>query len=139
MIDLKCGVTFGTKPKDVPSEVSEIHLIRPVDFKVLEQILKKCWQLGKISLNASCLKRLPSKAKKAISQKGIKLEIENRRGRPIGVDFAKIGKIVELAKDEQSFREIERLTGVPKSTCHYLIKYADRSKLKKGNMILYLK
>ena len=41
--------------------------------------------------------------------------------------------------DYQSLREIERLTEIPKSTVHYLVKYAEREKIKKGNTTIYLK
>jgi len=139
VIELKCSVTTDTIIKNVPAECSEIHLVRPINDDRIFELLKRCRQLGKITLSKSCLKRLPAKSKKMFKEKKISLEIDSRKGRSIELDFATINKIIELAKDEQSFREIERVTGVPKSTVHYLIKYADRGKIRNGKNILYLK
>ena len=139
MIELKCSVTTDTIIKNIPAECSQIHLVRPLNEDRILEILKRCRQLEKITLSKSCLKRLPEKSRKILKQKGISMEIDSRKGRSIELDFATINKIIELAKDEQSFREIEKVTGVPKSTVHYLIKYADRGKIRNGKNILYLK
>jgi len=139
VIELKCSVTTDTIIKNIPAECSQIHLVRPLNEDRILEILKRCRQLEKITLSKSCLKRLPEKSRKILKQKGISMEIDSRKGRSIELDFATINKIIELAKDEQSFREIEKVTGVPKSTVHYLIKYADRGKIRNGKNILYLK
>ena len=34
--------------------------------------------------------------------------------------------------------EFEKITGIPKSTAHYLIRYAQRQKIKRGNKIVYV-
>jgi len=44
-----------------------------------------------------------------------------------------------MRKDHQTLREIERVTGIPKSTVHYLQRYAQRAKIKNGKNIVYLK
>lgn len=107
---------------------------------MISSILRKCNGLKKISLSNSCFNRLPLKAKKLLKGHGIEFEIDSRKGRALSIGLEKVREIFELSKkDRQSLREIERITGVPKSTVHYLLKYADRGKIKKGNAILYLK
>jgi len=51
----------------------------------------------------------------------------------------KMLQIIELRKDYQTVREIEKITNIPKSTVHYLLKYADRGKIRKGANVVYLK
>jgi len=85
------------------------------------------------------LKRLPTKTQKKLKEKGITLGIEKRRGRAIDIPMEKMLQIIELRKDYQTVRDIEKITGIPKSTVHYLIKYADRGKIKKGANVVYLK
>ncbi|MDD3083761.1 MAG: hypothetical protein PHP82_01940, partial [Candidatus ainarchaeum sp.] len=95
--------------------------------------------IKKISMSESCYKRLPKKARQKITNLNIELFTEKRRGRALDISLETMLKIIELRKDYQSIREIERLTNTPKSTVHYLLKYADRGKIKKGNIVLYLK
>ena len=54
------------------------------------------------------------------------------------LDLEKIKQVAEYHKDHLSFRKIEKLTGIPKSTIHYLIRYAERSKVKSGKQVVYL-
>ena len=85
------------------------------------------------------MKRLSPKAKAFLNKAGVQLSVESRRGRAIGIPPEKMMQAVELRKDFQSLREIERLTNIPKSTVHYLVNYAEREKIKKGNTTIYLK
>jgi len=71
--------------------------------------------------------------------KGIRVETVSRQGRPISVPLRKMQHALELRKDFQSLREVERVTGISKSTVHYLEKYAQRAKLKNGKRVIYLK
>lgn len=135
---MKYSVTEHTNIATIPKDTTEIHLVRPIKKEKLE-LLISTRNVRKISLSTSCLKRLPKKTQKKLKEKGVSLSIEKRRGRPIGLPLEKIQEIVELRKDYQSIRDIERITDVPKSTIHYLLKYADRSKIKKGNTVVYLK
>ncbi len=84
-------------------------------------------------------KRLPLKTQKKLKDKGITIALEKRRGRAIDLPMDKMLQIIELRKDYQTVREIEKITGIPKSTVHYLLKYADRGKIKKGQNVVYLK
>lgn len=135
---MKCAVTDETNVQNTPKDTTEIHLVRPIKKEKLDWLLNNR-AISKITLSASCLKRLPKKAQKKIKEKGVGISIEKRRGRPIDLPIEKIKEIIELRKDYQSIRDIERITDVPKSTIHYLLKYAERTKIKKGNTIVYLK
>jgi len=135
---VKCAVTDETNVQNTPKDTTEIHLVRPIKKEKLDWLLNNR-AISKITLSASCLKRLPKKAQKKIKEKGVGISIEKRRGRPIDLPIEKIKEIIELRKDYQSIRDIERITDVPKSTIHYLLKYAERTKIKKGNTIVYLK
>jgi len=135
---MKCAITEFTEIDKVPKDTTEIHLVRPIKKEKLEALFNKC-KITKISLSTSCLKRLPSKAQKKIKEKGIQLTIEKRRGRALDFPLEKMLQMIEMRKDYQSIREIEKVTGIPKSTVHYLLKYADRGKIKKGSTVIYLK
>ena len=135
---MKCAVDENTNISRLPKETMEVHLIRPIKKEKLEELLKNR-PLQKISMSESCYKRLPKKAREKIAQSGIEFFTEKRRGRALDISLETMLKIIELRKDYQSIREIERITNTPKSTVHYLLKYADRGKIKKGGAILYLK
>jgi len=135
---MKCAITESTTIQSTPKDLTEIHLVRPIKKEKIEWLLNNR-PLTKITLSSSCLKRLPKKTQKKIKDKGASISIEKRRGRPIDLPLEKIREIIELRKDYQSIRDIERITDVPKSTIHYLLKYAERTKIKKGNTIVYLK
>ena len=85
------------------------------------------------------MKRLPKKAQTKIKERGIELNIEKRRGRALDLTLEQMLEIIEMRKDYQSIREIEKVMDIPKSTVHYLLKYADREKVKNGSTIMYLK
>jgi hypothetical protein len=127
-----------TNIEKLPRDVEKAHIARPITRKRLEALLKKP-KLKEISMPASVEKRLGAKLKKLISEKGITTKRMAFRGRAIEIEFETMLKLVELRKDERSYRKIESMTHIPKSTVHYLIKYADRAKVKKGNHIVYLK
>jgi len=67
------------------------------------------------------------------------LVMEKRRGRALDLTMEQMLEIIEMRKDYQSIREIEKVMDIPKSTVHYLLKYADRGKIKSGSNIMYLK
>lgn len=136
---MKVSVSPKTFVSFIPIDSTEIHLVRPVRNSMISSILRKCNGLKKISLSNSCFNRLPLKAKKLLKGNVIEFEIDSRKGRALSIGLEKVREIFELSKDGLPLREIERITSVPKSTVHYLLKYADRGKIKKGNAILYLK
>jgi len=135
---MKYSITEDTDIEKIPKDTTEIHLVRPIKKDKLISLVTRC-PIKTITLSTSCLKRLPTKTQKKLKEKGITLGIEKRRGRAIDIPMEKMLQIIELRKDYQTVRDIEKITGIPKSTVHYLIKYADRGKIKKGANVVYLK
>ena len=135
---MKYSITEETNIDSIPKDTAEIHLVRPIKWEKLNSLITKCI-IKTITLSTSCLKRLPSKTQKKLKEKGVTIAVEKRRGRAIDIPMDKMLQIIELRKDYQTVREIEKLTGIPKSTVHYLLKYADRGKIRKGANVVYLK
>ena len=135
---MKYAITEHTNIDSIPKDTTEIHLVRPIKWDNLNTLITKC-PIKTITISTSCLKRLPSKTQKRLKDKGITMSLEKRRGRAIDLPMDKMLQIIELRKDYQTVREIEKITGIPKSTVHYLLKYADRGKIKKGQNVVYLK
>lgn len=134
---MKLPVWPNTQLSDIPSEISEIHLVRPIKgARLLELVSKK--GITKIFLGKSTLARLSKKTQKALSEMGVGFSIDQKRGRPISIDLEKLKNVVELHKDFQSYRKIEKLTNIPKSTAHYLVKYASRQKIRGGKKLYYV-
>lgn len=86
----------------------------------------------------SCFERLSAKARKLLDSAGAEVMIQAVRGRPLQVGPQMLSEIVEMHKDNRTFRQIEAATGVPKSTAHYLIRYAERQKIKHAGKVVYL-
>lgn len=135
---MKCAVYENTELRQLPVDVTELHLARPIAAKKLKEFLEKR-NIVAVCCSDSTAKRLKKKHFDSLSEKGIQLQIEQRRGRPIQLDLKKLQLVLEMVHDNRSLREIEKTTGIPKSTVHYLVKYADRGKIKSGNKIVYLK
>ncbi|MCX8158166.1 MAG: hypothetical protein N3D73_00700 [Candidatus Diapherotrites archaeon] len=125
---------YPNSPINNIENIEEIHLVRPINFKMLTKIIKN---KKKISMSRSTYERLSKKVKKLLNENNIEINIETHQGRTLK-EIEKIRDIVELRRDFRSYREIEKKIGIPKSTAHYLIRYAKRDKLKKGNRIFYL-
>ena len=123
----------------VPKEAEHLHFVRPIPKKLLEGILKKCKALKSVSMSKSSLKRMPEKSMKKIKERRIRVEEVKRQGRPISMPLEKMQQALEMRKDYQSLREVERVTGISKSTVHYLERYAQRAKIKNGKNVIYLK
>lgn len=124
---------------DIPKEAEQLHFVRPPKKKLLLGILRKCKGLKEVSMSGSCRKRMPGKSLAMLREKGVRLEAAARPGRPISVPLQKMQHALELRKDYQSLREVQRVTGISKSTVHYLERYAQRAKLKNGKNVIYLK
>jgi hypothetical protein len=135
---MKYSITEETNVDSIPKDTVEVHLVRPISWTKLNSLITKC-PIRTITLSNSCLKRLPTKTQKKLKEKGISLALEKRRGRAIDIPMDKMLQIIELRKDFQTVREIEKITNIPKSTVHYLLKYADRGKIRKGQNVVYLK
>ncbi len=135
---MKYSVSDHTLVDKIPADTEAIHLTRPAKHELLERLLKKC-NIKEVTISKSCFDRIPEKTKKLFKDTGTNIIIEQKRGRAIDIPLEKMLEIIELRKDYQSIREIEKLTGIPKSTIHYLVKYAERAKIKKGKQVVYLK
>lgn len=133
------SVAAESSLKDVPKECQNLHFVRPVRKEKLEAILKKCSNLEKVSMSKSCLDRMPKKNVTMLEKKGVAIKTQARQGRPISMPLEKMQHVLEMRKDYQSLREVEKVTGVSKSTVHYLEKYAKRAKIKNGKKVIYLK
>ncbi len=133
------SVLPGMTLKDIPKEATQLHFVRPIKKELLEKILKKCSGLKQVTLSKSCLARMPKKNIALIRKEDIAIRKETRAGRPISVPLEKMQQALEMRKDYQSLREVEKVTGISKSTVHYLEKYAQRAKIKNGKNIIYLK
>ncbi|HIH16783.1 MAG TPA: helix-turn-helix domain-containing protein [Candidatus Diapherotrites archaeon] len=118
-----------TRPESVPADADSIHLVRPVHHAVLARIVEKTG-LKEIYLAESCARRLSRKTRRFLEERGVQLVAKKKRGRVLSLSLEKIRQIIGLHQDDKTLREIQAQTGVPKSTVHYLIKYADRSKIR---------
>lgn len=121
----------------IAKETDKLHLVRPIAFKKIREIcLKRPVQT--ISCCPSCFARLKGKTKQWLEEKGIGIKIQQKRGRPLSTPLRKMLAVIELAKDHRSYREIEKTLDVPKSTAHYLVKYAQRDRIKKNGSTVFL-
>lgn len=136
---MKCSVNENTKIASIPSDIEEVHIVRPLSHKKIEAILKRCKELRGISMSKSTYKRIARKVLRLFKEKGIEIKIAEERGRAIGIPLEKMMQAIEMRKDFRPLREIEQVTGIPKSTVHYLAKYSLRRKIKRGKTIIYLK
>lgn len=137
MSNMRYSIYPETNIATVPADIDSVHLVRPIKEKKLLLLINKC-KLKEISLSKSCYKRLSGKVRRMIEKKGIVLRQEEKRGRALGIGLSKLKEIIEMHRDDLSYREIEERLSVPKSTAHYLIRYAERDKIKKGNGTIYL-
>ncbi len=135
---MKYSFYVDSKPERIPRDTTEIHLTRPVKEILLKKVFKRCENLSIISLSDSCFKRLSVTVKQFLARKKIELRIQKSKGRPISIDLEKMLRIIELKKDYRSYNEISQILEIPRSTAHYLIKYADRTKIKQGNETIHL-
>ncbi len=136
---MKYAVYPETSVTSIPRDADAIHLVRPIPFKRLGELMQRCSSVRELFLPKSCEQRLPKKTRDWLKERGIALRADSKKGRAIEVPLEKVSQLTEWKKDLKSYREIEKELGVAKSTAHYLVKYAVRTKIKKGNQIVYLK
>ncbi len=129
----------GSRLSDFPAESEALHFVRPVKRELLAGLLRKCQNAKRVTLSKSCLARMTDSCKRLLQESGVAVQIEKRQGRAISLPLPKMLHALEMRKDFQPLREIERVTGVPKSTIHYLARYSKRAKVKNGKRIIYLK
>jgi len=129
----------GTSLWQLPDDARQLHFVRPVKKRLLRGILKRCKGLEEITMSRSCMLRMPEESMQMLREKGLRIVEKTRRGRAISVPLEKMQHALEMRKDFQTLREVERVTGISKSTVHYLEKYAKRAKVKNGKRIYYLR
>jgi hypothetical protein len=136
---MKYSIYVNSSLRKIPPETEEIHISRPLKLETLNKLSRKCRELKRVTLSKSCLERLSARVRKKLKEKEIELRLHKAKGRPLSVDLEKMLRIIELKQDYRSYGEIAAIVDVPKSTAHYLIKYADRTKIKKGRQVIHLK
>ena len=136
---MRCSLHGSADIPKVPIESESVHIARPLPYKSTIALLKRCKHLSIISASASTYKRLAKRVKKELEGRGIRLVISSERGRAIGIPLEKMKQAIEMRQDFRPLREVEQVTGIPKSTVHYLEKYSLRRKIKNGTTIIYLK
>ena len=134
---MKYPVYPHTAIGQIPADADSILLVRPIKADSLLKIIRKI-QPREIFLPDSCAKRLSSKVKKILQEQGVELKLSKHRGRAIELEPIQLKQVIDLYRDDKTYREISALTGIPKSTVHYLIKYANRDKIKMNNRTVYL-
>ncbi len=127
-----------TKMRDIPLDTMEAHLARPVSKKLLEELITKR-PIHTVTFSKSTFVRLRDKTIEYLEKHRIKMFIHHNPGKPLQTPLEQILDVVERVKDHQSLRKIEKATGIPKSTVHYLVKYAKRTKAKKGHKSVHLR
>jgi len=129
----------NTLLREIPKGCRRLHFVRPVKRKLVESILKKCRQLEFVTLSKSCMERMPKKSIAMLRKKGVRIKVAARQGRAISIPLERMQQALEMRKDYQSLREVEKITGISKSTVHYLERYAQRAKIRSGGKVVYLK
>ncbi|HLC79382.1 MAG TPA: hypothetical protein VJG83_03035 [archaeon] len=115
---------------------AKLHFVRAPTISQLQKAISQ--GSAKVFMSRSSFGRLSAKARKILDNSALEIVLESVRGRPIEIGAQKLMEIIGLHKDDRTYREIEQITGVPKSTVHYLIKYAERQKIKNGDKMVYL-
>src|SRR3989338_8484731 len=122
----------------IPSSAEELHFSRPLSRKFVERVMARCPMLSRVTASSSSKKRMGKKVLELLNSKSVQIDIVQERGRAIEVPLEKITQAVEMRKDHRPYREIEKTTGIPKSTIHYLVKYSPRAKIKKDGRTILL-
>lgn len=124
---------------EIPKDAVQLHFVRPIKKRLLRGIIKKCGILEEVTMSKSCRQRMPKESLKMLEEGKIAIVEKARQGRPLSIPLEKMQHALEMRKDFQSLREVEHITGISKSTVHYLEKYAKRGKIKNGKRVVYLK
>lgn len=124
------GIYHDSALKKLSPKTEKIYLVRPVSLKKIHGIKRKCRNLRELLMGQDTYNRLSRKVKEFLVEKGIYVKIEGMRGRAIEVSPKKLFEAIDLYNERTPLRKIEEKLGIPKSTLHYLLKYAQRTKLK---------
>ncbi|MCX8190253.1 MAG: hypothetical protein N3F05_03450 [Candidatus Diapherotrites archaeon] len=136
---MKVSISHAADVRNVPKDVEEVHLTRPISAAGVRSLIKKCKNLKNITMSKTSHARLSKNAKKLIEANNICTAIVSERGNALSVPLFKIKAAIEMRRDHRPLREIEQVTGIPKSTIHYLEKYSKRKKVKSRSLIVYLR
>lgn len=134
---MKYSVWPETNAKKIPAEATELHLARPLGLKKLQALCANR-PIEKVSCSDSSFRRLKSKTMEWLKKQGIEIQVQAKSGRPLKIPLHKMQEVVELVKDHRSYREIEKTLEVPKSTAHYLVRYAHRDRIKQNGTTVFL-
>jgi len=107
------------------------HLTRTLSLNEIKKIKVK-----KISCSPSTFSRLSEKVKNYLSTNKYKIEITKNKGKPLQTKPKEILNIIKAYRSGKSYRKIEKEFKISKSSAHYLIKHAKKSKIKKGSTII---
>ena len=132
---MRISVRSTADAERVPHGTKEVHLVRPLPAPVLEALAAKA---EKLHASQSTLDRISRKVRERLTGS---LSIELSRaiaGRPLAVEPSVMGEIFDLKREGLSIRQIAKELEVSKSTVHYLLKYADRNKIKVDGVTMHL-
>ena len=118
----------------LPKEVKEAFLARPLKFSKIQELAEK--GLQKLYCSKSCMERMAKKCKAFLQEKGVSIEVQNLKGKPLSLSLEQIMEFNELRKEGLSYRKIAEKIGASKSSLHYLQHYAQRTKLKSNGKVL---
>jgi len=107
------------------------HLTRALSLSEVKNIPCKT-----ISCSPSSFGRISKKVKKYLADNRYVITIEKNKGKPLQTSPKKILEAIKLYRSGMSFRKIEKKLGIAKSTCHYLVRKAKKTKIKKGTVII---
>ena len=124
--------------KKVNQSLQKIYIQRPITFKFLKKIIFKLSDLKEIYLSKSTFSRMGKKSLLFIKMKKIKTILANFKGKPLNSLVEKLTEINDFKRDALSIRKISEKTKLPKSTIHYLFKYAKKNKIKKEDLVIIL-
>ena len=132
---MRISVRNTSDAERVPHGTKEVHLVRPLPAQALEALSAKA---GKLHASQSTIDRISKKVRERLAGS---LSIEVSRavaGRPLAVEPSTMKEIFDLKREGLSVRQISRELEVSKSTVHYLLKYADRNKIKVNGVTMHL-
>lgn len=107
------------------------HLTRPLSLTEIKKLNCK-----KISCSNATHNRLSKPVKKYLVENKVEIKLEKHNGKPMQINPKQILNAIKMYRIGKSYREIEKETKIPKSTVHYLIKKAKRTKVKKGKTVI---
>jgi len=114
----------------LPSTLQEIHLSFRPSREDLQILLRRCPSLKTVYLAGYKVKTILRSTIKILEDSGIKVEVEEVRGRPIEYPRERVEKTIELRNMGMSIRAIAAELHVPRSVVHYWITEAAKTKTR---------